>query len=122
MKKNRTLYSDLTVSSKSCENSFMKNRSKLGPAQTSETNVQDLITRFDNYINKLGRKELDIVIKKLNFLCLNFDPYDQEPSVEVENILNEYELEDYLANPFEFTNILLQMLDKTDNLKKSRVH
>lgn len=100
----------------------MKNRSKLGTAQTGETNVQDLICRFDKYIIKLGRKELDIVIKKLNFLCLNFDPYDQEPSIEVENILNEFELNDYLTNPFEFTNIVLQMLDKTDNLKKSRVH
>lgn len=111
----------LTVSIRTCENKAMKNKSSLGSELNKVTDLQDLIDRFEIYINKLGKKELDLVITKLNFLCLHFDPYDQNPTIEVENILNEYELENFISNPFEFTNIVLQMLDRTDNLKKSRV-
>jgi hypothetical protein len=100
----------------------MENRSKLGIPSLEENSRQDLIYRFEIHINKLGKKELDLVIKKLNYVCLNFDPYGQEPSIEVDNIMMDYELNEFTSNPFDFTNILLQMLDKTDNLKKSRAH
>lgn len=105
-----------------CQNIPMENRSKLATPNHEENGQQDLINRFEQHINKLGKKELDLVIKKLNYVCLNFDPYGQEPTTEVENIMNDYELTQFMSNPFDFTNILLQMLDKTDNLKKSRVH
>lgn len=100
----------------------MENRSKLGIPSQGVNNRQDLINRFEQHINQLGKKELDLVIKKLNFVCLNFDPYEQEPTTEVENIMIDYELNEFMTNPFDFTNIVLQMLDKTDNLKKSREH
>ena len=105
-----------------CENISMENRSKLGMPSQEVNSRQDLISRFEIHINKLGMKELDLVIKKLNFVCLSFDPYGHEPSNEVENIMLDYELNEFTTNPFDFTNILLQMLDKTDNLKKSRAH
>lgn len=82
----------------------------------------DHLQVFEEYINKLGKKELELVIKKLNYLCLDFDPYLMEKSTDVENTLNEFELNSFCSNPFKFTNILLQMLDKTENLIKSREH
>lgn len=82
----------------------------------------DHLLRFEEYINKLGKKNLDLVIKKLNYLCLDFDPFELHRSNEAENILAEYELEQFCSNPFEFTNVVLQMLDKTENLIKSREH
>ena len=100
----------------------MENRSKLGMPSQEENSRQDLIYRFDIHINKLGKKELDLVIKKLNYVCLNFDPYGYEPSTEVENIMMDYELNEFTSNPFEFTNILLQMLDKTAKLKTYTAH
>ena len=81
-----------------------------------------LVKSFEENLLKLDKQELDLVIKKLSFLCLNYDPYDSDIEDEVENIINEYQLEEYTSNPFEFTNIVLQILDKTENIIKSRVH
>lgn len=82
----------------------------------------DHLHRFEEYINKLGKKNLDLVIKKLNYLCLDFDPYALDKSTEAENILNEFELDQFCSNPFDFTNVVLQMMDITENLHKSREH
>jgi hypothetical protein len=83
---------------------------------------EDHLHQFEEHIKSLGKKNLDLTIKKLNFLCLHFDPYALERTTEAENIINEYELDQFCSNPFEFTNIVLQMLDKTENLIKSREH
>tara|TARA_Y100000385_G_C13022156_1_gene606683 strand:- start:21 stop:338 length:318 start_codon:yes stop_codon:yes gene_type:complete len=82
----------------------------------------DHLQRFEEYINKLGKKNLDLVIKKLNYLCLDFDPYALDKSSETENILDEFELDQFCSNPFDFTNVVLQMMDVTENLIKSREH
>lgn len=61
--------------------------------------------------------------KKLNFLCMEFDPYtDTELTQEEQNIIEEYELSDYIGNPFAFTNIVLQMMDILETEIKSRSH
>lgn len=78
---------------------------------------------FQDHLAKLGRKELSLVQKKLNYLCLEFDPYnDTELTDEESNIIEEYELSDYVGNPFAFTNIVLQMLDMLEAEIKSRSH
>ena len=82
----------------------------------------DHLQRLEEYINKLGKKNLELVIKKLNYLCLDFDPYAADTSTEAENILDEFELDQFCSNPFDFTNVVLQMMDITENLKKSREH
>ena len=81
--------------------------------------ITEVISDFSNY----NLQELKLAHTKLNFLCINFDPYAaDEKSNEVENILNEFKLNDFIANPFEFTNIVLQILDKLDNEIKNRKH
>ncbi|MCO4754492.1 MAG: hypothetical protein KC478_08410 [Bacteriovoracaceae bacterium] len=83
----------------------------------------ELVKKFAQHVSTLGRKELELTQKKLNWLCLEFDPYSgDELSSEETNIIEEYELEYSLSNPFEFTNIVLQMLDLLETEIKSRSH
>ncbi len=99
----------------------MTKLSKLSPGISDLSQRQTLVLDFENMLKNMESGQLDIVIKKLNFLCHNFDPYDDHMGVEVENIINEFGLEDFTSNPFEFTNVLLQILDKTENIIKTRV-
>ncbi len=99
----------------------MKTKS-INSTQASLDDKKELIENFQIKLENLNKEQLDLMVKKLNFLCLNYDPYQLDMGQEVENIINEYELSSFTSNPFEFTNILLQMLDKTENTIKSRVH
>ncbi len=66
--------------------------------------------------------ELNLIMKKLQFLGLNFDPFDQNVTTECREIIEQLKLTDHLSNPYEATNILLRLLDKTEeqlnNLKQ----
>lgn len=62
--------------------------------------------------------------QKYQDLCLNFDPYSfksqQEMDLATKQFILELELEKYLQNPFEFTNVVLKRLDELENkIKKS---
>lgn len=89
-------------------------------------NSGQALETIKNFKDELSKKSLDgltTILKKLNYLCLNFDPYNNlHLRQEEENILNEFELKEYLNNPFHFTNIILQMLDKTESEIKARKH
>ncbi|MBL7666218.1 MAG: hypothetical protein JNM93_13865 [Bacteriovoracaceae bacterium] len=61
----------------------------------------------------------EMQLKKLQYLALNFDPYNPYYNHEIENILKEFNLSQLTENPFSFTNRLLQLLDSYDN--KTRV-
>lgn len=89
--------------------------------ETTFENSQDLIGDFKNEIKKLSLKSLNLVQTKLNFLCHNYDPYDNlNITNEIENIINEYGLKEYTQNPFMFTNFLLQLLDHLEQEIKFR--
>lgn len=91
--------------------------------QNSEAAMPESLKDFREHLTRLGKKELALVQKKLNYLCLEFDPYnDAELSPEEQNIIEEYELSDYVGNPFAFTNVVLQMMDMLETEIKSRSH
>ena len=99
----------------------MENTSKMG--QTGQkASTQENVPFFKINIQKLTKKELDLLEKKANYLCLNFDPYDMNMSDEIKEIIKEFELEQACQNPFTFTNTVLQILDLIENEKKRRVH
>tara|TARA_B100000674_G_C37695346_1_gene847979 strand:- start:431 stop:799 length:369 start_codon:yes stop_codon:yes gene_type:complete len=101
---------------------FMEKRTLLNSTGSSSESTQ-LVQKFASHVSTLGKKELELTQKKLQFLCLEFDPYQSDDlSSEEENIIHEYELENSLGNPFEFTNIVLQMLDTLETEIKSRSH
>lgn len=66
--------------------------------------------------------EVELLMKKLQFLGLNFDPFQDEVGNECEEIMNQLGLTDHMKNPYLATNILLRLLDKTEerlnNLKQ----
>lgn len=71
-------------------------------------------------------KELNLTLTKLNYLCENFDPFDfLNQDTETENILVEFELNQFETNPFDFTKVVLQLIDTIESLKNNnnkRVH
>lgn len=94
----------------------MENLHQNSIEQKSEI-INEIITDF----SKKSLKSLKLEQTKLNYLCINFDPYDNlDMPTEIENIINEYKLNSFLNNPFEFTNVLLQILDKLEQAIKSK--
>lgn len=91
--------------------------------QNISNSKYDLVSEIIQDFSKLGLRTLKNHHTKLNYLCINFDPYDSmEMSSEIENIITEFKLNEFLSNPFEFTNVVLQILDKLDNEIKARKH
>ncbi len=69
----------------------------------------------------MSYEQLSMVHKKLNYLCLNFDPFViAEPSAEEENIIEEFNLGTLLNDPFRYTNTILQMLNTIETELKQR--
>jgi hypothetical protein len=75
--------------------------------------------------NLLGMKdvlEVELLMKKLQFLGLNFDPFQDQIGNECGKIMDQLGLRDHMRNPYLATNILLRLLDKTEerlnNLKQ----
>lgn len=70
------------------------------------------IKKFENEVKSLDDKELSNYTLKLDYLCKNFNPFDnQKNSIEIENILEDFGLKTLSQDPYNFTNIALQMLD-----------
>ncbi len=57
---------------------------------------------------------VEILMKKLQFLGSNFDPFGAEASLECQAIMDTLQLTSHLQNPYLATNILLRLLDKTE--------
>lgn len=98
-------------------NSLQKQTSER-PSETPENFMQ----LFEQNLLKIERDEAELTMKKLKFLGLNYDPFDPNPSIECQNIMDHLGLTEHLKNPYLATNILLRLLDKTEervnNLKQ----
>ena len=78
--------------------------------------AQDRALIFKNEIEKLELSELKMVLKKLNYLSFQIDPYRiDEMAEEEKNIIEEFDLGSFLENPFAITNMLLKMIDLTES-------
>lgn len=66
--------------------------------------------------------EVEKLMKKLQFLGINFDPFQGEIGNESGQIMEQLGLTEHMKNPYLATNILLRLLDKTEerlnNLKQ----
>lgn len=78
------------------------------------------VALFEGNLEMLGKvDEVELIMKKLKFLGLNFDPFGPEVSDECRKIMDNLGLTQHLTNPYLATNILLRLLDKTEErLKK----
>ncbi len=88
------------------------------PQETPENFVQ----KFESQLSAMGVLEAELTMTKLKFLGLNFDPFNSEVTTECQQIMENLDLTDHLKNPYLATNILLRLLDKTEervnNLKQ----
>ena len=80
------------------------------PSETPENFVME----FEKRLLVIGLMEAEQTMKKLKFLGLNFDPFSSEVSAECQQVMDNLGLTDHLKNPYLATNILLRLLDKTE--------
>lgn len=99
-------------------NSLQKQNTAGSPA-SQET---FLVTFETNLLAMNDVLEVEKLMKKLQFLGINFDPFQDEVSPEVSQIMENLALKEHMKNPYLATNILLRLLDKTEerlnNLKQ----
>lgn len=89
---------------------------------TTENKATQLSEIHKHNFFESEKEGLELTIKKLQFLCNDYDPYQPDSiSNESLNIVKEFDLEEYLPNPFVFTNHLLQILDKYQTQLSERI-
>lgn len=97
------------------ENLFNKHKS------LQQKSLPDFVQNFKNEVDNLNLPTIELVKKKLNFLCLEFDPYNlNDEDQTLTTLIEEFELRDFLENPFTFTNIVLQLLDIVEEAIKTK--
>jgi hypothetical protein len=87
--------------------------------QTSESpgsiSPEDFVKEFEAKLER--EQDAETVEKlhvKLQFLGLNFDPFAGEASGECRQVMQSLGLTQHLSNPYLATNLLLRLLDKTE--------
>ena len=81
---------------------------------------------IDNFETNLAAmkdiSDVEVLMKKLQFLGLNYDPFMPEVTEECGQVMDSLGLTTHLKNPYQATNMLLRLLDKTEehlnNLKQ----
>ena len=87
-----------------------------------ETHEAFLIAFEANLLKLNGVEDVELMYKKLQHLGLHFDPFGPEVTSECQQVMDGPGLTPHLKNPYLGTNILLRLLDKTEerlnNLKQ----
>ena len=100
----------------------MSSLQKQTSTANAETHETFLVTFEKNLLVMKDVLEVEMLMKKLQFLGLNFDPFQNEIGSECGQIMDSIGVTDHMKNPYLATNILLRLLDKTEerlnNLKQ----
>lgn len=100
----------------------MNSLQKQTTTTSTETHESFVVTFGKNLLAADDVLEVELLMKKLQFLGLNFDPFQNESNAECNEIMNQLGLTAHMQNPYLATNILLRLLDKTEerlnNLKQ----
>lgn len=76
---------------------------------------ETFIATFEKQLHEmLNFLEVEILMKKLQFLGNHFDPFQGTIENECEVIMDQLGLTEHMKNPYLATNILLRLLDKTE--------
>lgn len=98
-------------------NSLQKN----SPGSSTD-GLEIYFNKFEQDLNLAKLSEVEITFKKLKFLGLNYDPFALTHSDECNQVIENLGLTIHFQNPYLATNILLRLLDKTEerlnNLKQ----
>jgi hypothetical protein len=83
--------------------------------KTSEMTPESFVVSFEKNLGlETDFAAVEMLMKKLQFLGSNFDPFGAETSTECKAIMDTLHLTTHLQNPYLATNILLRLLDKTE--------
>lgn len=84
---------------------------------------QDVIACYELHLRSMTEVyEVELLFKKLQFLGLHFDPFQSEIKSECVQILDQLKLTEHVKNPYLATNILLRLLDLTEEKLKTLKH
>jgi hypothetical protein len=90
-------------------NSLQKNTTSQGPS------LEDYCSIFEKKLSQMTEfSEVEKLLLKLQFLGNNYDPFFGRPEDECQQIVENLNLIPHLQNPYEATNIILRLLDKTE--------
>jgi hypothetical protein len=91
--------------------SLLKTSEALAKAETNT----DYLLSFEKHLLTLSDpQEVELIMKKLKYLGLNYDPFSSKVPSECITIVEQLGLEAHLVNPYLATNILLRLLDLTE--------
>ncbi|GEM_PF-1269794 len=97
----------------------MDSLSKLNWTTPSGVSSQDYRESFKLGLSALDDFEkVDLIFKKLHFLGIHFDPFQDVEIPEVKQIIEQLGLITHLSNPYQATNLLLQLLDDAEERLK----
>ena len=99
----------------------MNSLQKQTTEQASET-PENFVMKFEQNLLVLSLFEAELTMTKLKFLGLNFDPFGPQASQECQQIMESLGLTQHLTNPYLATNILLRLLDKTEERVNNLKH
>jgi len=90
-------------------NSLQKNTTIPG------SKLEDYCSSFEAKLDQMNEfSEVEKLLLKLQFLGNNYDPFFGRPEDECQQIVENLNLTPHLQNPYEATNIILRLLDKTE--------
>lgn len=95
-------------------NSLQKNT--LAQAKTQDDYIESFLKNLGS-MNEYS--DVELLLKKLQYLGLNFDPFSGDKTIECEQVMDQLGITLHLQNPFQATNLLLRLLDKTEERLKT---
>jgi hypothetical protein len=76
---------------------------------------ESFVSQFETQLQAMNQPEtVELLYKKLQYLGLHFDPFDSESTSEVQEVISNLGLAEQFRNPYQATNLLLRLLDKTE--------
>lgn len=92
----------------------MNSLQKQTPKEGTSSHEDFLVSFEKNLLQLQDLIEVELIFKKLQFLGINFDPFQGEVENECGQIMDQMGLTLHMQNPYLATNILLRLLDKTE--------
>lgn len=84
-------------------------------SEISGDTPESYVLSFEKTLGKLhAAREVEMLMKKLQYLGLHFDPFAGEITSECQQVMDQLGLSLHLQNPYLATNLILRLLDKTE--------
>lgn len=100
----------------------MNSLQKQATSEAASSHETFLVSFEKNLLALDSVLEVEKLMTKLQFLGIHFDPFQNESGSECSQIMDQLGMTEHMKNPYLATNILLRLLDKTEerinNLKQ----